>query len=331
MKQLIFLLALAPAQLAFAAGPLRHAVVLDERVTLEGQAAPVGPGAVEAALGEALLAKGFTVVDAAHTRALRKSVDPRALVGGAGLGPLTTEDTDVIVAGIVTGSLSRPLGLNVFGCSLNAQIRVIAVDTGEVVLATSTQIMERDFASEQALFAASKKLAATLADALAAKTGAGAERRIELYASTDQPVEVHVIDQLLRAIEGVDGVVSARVISTAKDEIRVEIRSKGADTRALALRISEAPQSGLTVWGYSDRVLRAKLRLSKALALRLVPIQFSTYPSKADGSASLLPRALAASLGADGVFDVDAGSTLPPAGERGRILEALKKLSLIHI
>lgn len=325
---MVGILCLAAPQLALGAGPLRHAVVLDERVTLEGSATPLPGGAVEAALGEALLAQGVTVIDAAQTRALRASIDPRAVVGGAGLGAITAQDADVIVAGVVSGAVTRPMGLNIFGCSLNAQLRVVAVDSGEVVFATSVQVMERDFVVEQALFAAAKKLARELAVQLAAKSAGGVDRRVELHVAIDQLVDVKMIDQLVRAVEGVEGVVSARVLHSSKDALNLEVRTKAEGTRQLALRLSEQPSSGLLVWGYSERVIRARLRLGRALGLRLVPIEFQRMgANQPDGaqSSDLLPRTLATNLAAEGMFEVELGTKLPSAGERAKLLSSLAK------
>ncbi|NJK89258.1 MAG: hypothetical protein HC923_07530 [Myxococcales bacterium] len=107
---ILFLACFAHGAAASAAGleDTRYAVVLNERLVAEGVAGELPRSAVEGALNEALLSKGVTLIDAEQTRALRASLDPRAILDGKSLGPITTADADVVVVGVVLGSVTRP-------------------------------------------------------------------------------------------------------------------------------------------------------------------------------------------------------------------------------
>ncbi|MCK6551241.1 hypothetical protein L6R52_35730 [Myxococcota bacterium] len=316
---------------ASGAGPLRYAVALDERITVEGSATALERRSVEAALAEALLAKGLTLVDAEQSRAVRKAVDPRAVLNGGPLGPVTTADADVVVVGLVTGTVSKPMKLDVYGAHLNAQLRVVAVDSGDVAAATSATAIERDFTVDQAIFHAAKKLADSLATEIAAKAAGVGERRLELHVSTEQPLEVQVLERIQRGIESQSGVTSVRVTHTDDRAVHLEVRAKGTDTRALALALSEQRGSGLFIWGYSERIIRAKVRLSGALGLRLVPTKFTAVggrPAGAADASELLPRGLATGLASDGLFALDASSELaaaPTPAARKALFGALAK------
>lgn len=333
----IFLSASLALAAGLGAGPsvaqaqsLRHAVVLDERLVVEGAAGQIDRTAVSTALSEALLEQGVTLIDADQSRALRQSVDPQALLDGQQLGPVTASDADVLVVGVVLGSITRPLDLNVFGCHLNAQIRVIAVDSGEVLAAFSETVVDRDFTVEQAAFQASRKLGAQMAERVAATTRQPAERRIELHVTTDQPVGIEVTERLLRLTEQLAGVKSARVLNVQGEEARLEVVLSGRDARDLALELSQRPRAGLFVWGYSERIIRAKLKLGDALSLRLVPTRFTAQGAgarRADHQATILPRALAAALSADGLFALDPSVDLPPAPSSRARAAMLKRMA----
>ncbi len=313
------------------AGPaLRHAVVIDERLVVDGPSKDVQRSTVEGALLEKLVEQGVTLVDPAQSQAIRKALDPHAIVNGADLGTVTTADADVIVAGVVLGSANRPMNLNVYGCSLNAQIRVIAVDSGEILAAFTDTAMERDFTLEQAVFHAGRKLADRLATRIAESTNRPQARRIELHVATDQPVEVTVTERVLEIAKSIDGVEAVRVLHTSKNRINVELSVRAVDARTIAVALAARKRAGLFVWGYSERVIRAQLRLAKALSLSLVPTEFIPRGKGMSGDwrSSSLPRALATSLASDGLFDVEAQAKLPRAAstaKRNRLMASLKK------
>jgi tetratricopeptide (TPR) repeat protein len=311
-----------------AATDLRYAVVLKERYVTQPEASPQERAIFEGALLEALGAQGVTLVDAEQSRRIRAAIDPESVIAGAGDAVITTADADLIVVGVIYGSVSRPLDLNVYGAHLNAQLRLVAADSGDVLRALTDTAIERDFVLEQALFHAAKKLAGQVAEKLA-RSVERPEQRLELHVATQGTVEMTVTERLTRTLERQPGVGSVRVVHATPDRLHFELRTDRGSTRDLALALSQEASAGLFVWGYSDRVIRANLRLGEALGLELVPSRFRRRPGRsADWRSEMLPRALATALAADGSFVVDGGTelaSLPSAHARSRLLRRLKQ------
>lgn len=316
------LLALSLAATDAQAARLRYAVVLEESLTgVAGAPESASRDSVQGALGQALLAEGAVLVDADQTRALRAALG-KGIQGSGGIGPVTASDADLLVAGGVRGSFSRPMGLSVFGCQLSAQLRVIAVDSGEVVGAVSAEAIGRDFAADQAYFQAASDLGKALARKLLA-IKPRAETRLELAVATGQPANVKLLERILRVAESLDGVVETRVLNATEAEARIELVVDGADTRSLALSLAERPETGLFVWGYSSRVLKARLRVGQALRLDVIPTQFV---GRSKEMARLLPTALASGLTVEGSAGAG-GELIELKGRRARrnLLRTLRK------
>lgn len=304
------------------AGPLRYAIVLDEHLVVAGTPGHSERNDVAGALGEMLLGRGAVLVDAAQTRALRKSLGPdlvRAAESGEALGPVTSADADLLVTGTVLGSIDQPMGMKVYGCHLGAQLRVVAVDSGEVVQAVSGEVMERDFAAEQAFRLAARALAGKLAAQLGVKASA---RRLEIHVKTPTPTDVRIVERVLRAAESLDGVVEARMLSSNRKEALIEVVARGTDARALALDLARRPETGLRVWGYSNRVVRAELEPAQAMSLLVVPMEFK---GSGPSTARLLPTALGTALAAKDGFEVDRTPRLPSRRERRALAQRLSR------
>ncbi|NJK89259.1 MAG: hypothetical protein HC923_07535 [Myxococcales bacterium] len=219
--------------------------------------------------------------------------------------------------------------MNVFGCHLNAQIKLVASDSGQVLAAFTDTATERDFTVEQALFHAARKLGGQLAAKIAERAGPARERRVEIHVATSEPSDVKVIERVLEWIQSLSGVRTARLLDAGERELRLEIRASGRDVKDLASELADQSNNGLFVWGWSEHMIRARLRLGRALSLLLVPTEFGARgKADASGAAQLLPRALAASLTSQGAFELDTGADLPritSASARARLLARLSK------
>lgn len=272
---------------------VRLAVVIDERVAGEIR----GESDLEGALLERFAGTSVVFVDPARTRSVREaaagqplgSVDARTLVSSL--------DADVLVVGEVELEEAAGGGY-VKGLSTLeavARLRVVAVDSAEVLGALRGQAVGSHFSPKHAEAKAATELAAELAP----KLGPLLERdpRIELVVDLPGPVDVTRADALARCVARQPGLDGAEILHLGPERLVVELRAD-LNARALARRLS-TPSCGLAIRAFSARELLGSLRLGSGQRLKLTPVSFAAHGKprrKERWMRTELPLALAAEL-----------------------------------
>ncbi len=247
------LLVLVPA--AASGGPLRFATAFQEKVKGD-----VSSGSFsETSLSNALIAAGQVLVDDAQSRAIRRELDPGQIVAGAPPKALSALDADVLVAATVSIDPAPVTMLEgrVARADAGLRARLIAVDTGQVIGAFTARGSGMDFsfprAAEQAAARAGEALAQQVLAALATQR---TTERIELLIAGVKSVQE--TDAVMKVVERLPEVKNVEVLATDRGLAKLALDAAGS-ARSIALALDRTPESGVLVFGYSDRTIKAQL------------------------------------------------------------------------
>jgi len=272
---------------------LRYAALLEER--LEGEAQPLSTAEQE--LVRRLLAGGLVFVDEAQSRKIRSVTDAGTLLGGTIAPVITTLDADVLLAGLCELSplQSDLLGNQVARYDAGCEAKAIAVDSGEVLGSYSARGAGLDFVPRQAAAKAARAAGAELAAQLLAAPPQGSQegRRLELVLLGVPNVSEGA--RVQRVLAGLPGVAGLRVLHAGRGMTKLAIDLQpGVKTQDLALALDQQPEAGITVYGSSERAIRADYDPARALQLPLLLLRPES-PAGKPGEA-WIGRALVAQL-----------------------------------
>lgn len=239
----------------------RLVVALEERIGVQAAAA----SETEVALMEALAKDDrWVFVDADQSRKVRKAAGAKSLLDTSAADLVTSLTADVLVVGrveLVEGDAAPFKDVSLFRGT--AQIKLIAVDSAEVVGAFRVSAAERDFSAREA----QSKVAGALAKAIAAKL------------ALPGPTRVGVEVALERGLSATEAEALARCVGKSGPVDKVEVRHYDAETLLLDLQSRAAPAElvravtgagcGLKVVAYSARQLR--LEHGQKFSLELLP------------------------------------------------------------
>ena len=263
-----------------AARPPRVTTVFAE--TVDG--APAVGSAAELALLARLRAEGVTLVDEAQSRKIRSVTDAGRLLA-SGVSPvLTSLDADVILAGSCRMSRLRSdlLGSHAFRFDATLDVKALAVDTGGVLGALSTRGKGLAFSADEAAAKAARDAAERMAPLV---LGLLAQR--SPAASVELTVEgcpnVTACERTIQALRGLDGVGGVDLLRAGRQLTKLAVH--GLAARDLALALDAGPGVGLSVFGYSERAIKAAYDPARAMRLSLVLGMLSPR-SKTDAGAA---------------------------------------------
>ncbi len=249
---------------------LRFAIALKACI---GDAKTTTDGA-QSALAEALIGAGASLVDETHARKLRSIDEAGRLVGGKVAEVLTAIDADAAVAGRCRLQRIKNdlLGDGAFSVQAVAEARVFRVDTAEVVGSFTVTGGGLGYSEAQAAQAAAAKAGRTLGDkVLRAIAVVESSKRIEVHV-TGLP-NVGATDRVLSALRGLPGVATARTLHAGRAVSKFQLETGGAGARELAVAL-DGSEAGLSVFGYSNRTIKAEYSAVAALSLELLRGRF---------------------------------------------------------
>ena len=254
-------------------GHLRHTVLIDEFVNDEQQ----DSSAAESKLMEDLLAQGVIFIDEAQARKIRSVTDAGTLLDGKISEVITSLDADIIIAGkskinMVAG---RKVGnTTLTRCDTDLQLKIISVDTGEVIGAFTVRGEALGLNGRQAAQDSAHKAAAAAApkvmDAVTAKASGPSRIEVLITGTTN----VTATERVRAALAEVPGVASVKVLQAGRAMTKMAAQVAGVDARALALKLQEVPDVGLEVWGYTNSAVKAEYSHAAALDMPLVTLPF---------------------------------------------------------
>ena len=254
-------------------GELRHAALLEE--SLDGEKQP--SSAAEAALVEALLAQGVVFVDESQARKIRSVTDVGSLMEGGISEVITSLDADIIIAGEcrVNSIGSRKVGTTTLTrCDADLEVRVIAVDTGEILAAHTVRAEALGLNARQAARDSARKAAVEAAGKIVESVARKATSPSRIEISVTGTANVAVTERIRSALEGVPGVASVKVLQAGRAMTKMVAEVAGTDARTLALELQALPDVGLEVWGYTERAIKAEFSPAAALDMPLVTLPF---------------------------------------------------------
>lgn len=250
------LLGSAPAHAA-----ARLVVALEEHVG--GQATSASE--TEVALMEALQKdERWVFVDAEQSRKVRKAAGAKSLLDTSAADLVTSLTADVLVVGrveLIRGDAAPFKDVSLYRGT--AQLKLIAVDSAQVVGAFRVSAAERDFSDREA----QSKVAGALARAIAAQLSLPGPARVAAEVALERGLSAAEAEDLARCV-GKSGPVD-----------KVEVRHYDAETLLLDLQSRATPGElvralsgagcGLRVVAYSARQLR--LEHGQRFSLELLP------------------------------------------------------------
>lgn len=274
--------------LVFAAATPRYTTIF--QATLDGKAQP--SSAAELRLIRELSKSGIRFIDEAQSRRIRSVTDAGTLISGTVPEVVTTLDADIIVAAIAkTARLeSEFLGKGAARYDTAIEAKVIAVDTGEVLGAFSVREGGMDFQASKAADASAEGAAARLAKEILEHVPR--ELQPETIALTIAGIpnltRQNAVEAALRAVPGIKTI---SVVQAGRGATKLELTLERAGTRELAAAIEDAPDTGISVTGYSARALHAEYSPARALRFSLLVSPFKGG-SEGRAIASVLESAL---------------------------------------
>lgn len=306
----------------------RYTTLLEEHLDGAKQAS----SSAELALVKLLMDAGIHFVDEAQSRKIRSVTDAGTLMAGEVSPVITSLDADVILAGIchLTEIKSDLLGGGAHRYDAMIEAKTVSVDTGRILGAFSVRGEGMDFTPRQA----AQKAAAQAADKLskevldAARKAASAPNTVEV--TVTGIVNVTASEEVVQAVKRVDGVKDVRVAQAGRGATKLLVDLQGKKARDLALAL-DGGSSGLTVWGYSDRAIKAEYAPETAMAVPLVISSFDGAKAKkrdawrAEGVAEMV----ATSLSNAAYLRLPAGTDAQSLGDKpASWTAALKKLGV---
>lgn len=247
----------------------RLVVALDE--TVDG--APANGSELEIALMERLRGDDrWIFVDAEQSRAVRRAAAGKPLLQADARALVTSLTADVLVVGQVelTKGDSGPFK-SVVLYEATAQIKMIAVDSAEVINAFRVSAVQRHFRERAARSKAASDLAAAIADELQPP----GPKRFQLDVALEPGTTPDDVDDIARCMREVAAVDDVQIRHFDAKTLLLDMRAS-ATPPEVARALSQANQQqacGLSVVAYSSR--RVRLRHSTSLSLNLVPTEFT--------------------------------------------------------
>lgn len=273
--------------------------------------------AAEVALLDALKAAGVVPIDAAQSRVARAVDDLGRLLDGGPAPVITDLDADLLLAvrTRATPVTSDLLGPNVTRIDVSLEVKLIAVDTGEVRLATVVTAPGVGFgpapAARKGAQDAVKRLMPALGPALGAIGG-----RIQV--AVDGCPNLTACAGITEALRGVAGVEAADAERGRRGSSLWSVRGAIA-ARDLALALDAAPGLGLDVHGHGPGTVHATFAPRRAVQIpTLVPPQIGRGRHAAliaDVVASALQAAGPAKVIRSGSAKLVIGGSLRPSGK----------------
>jgi tetratricopeptide (TPR) repeat protein/TolB-like protein len=309
------------------AGKLRHAVLFDE--LLDGQKQPSSVAANT--LVQTLLAQGVIFVDEEQARKIRSVTDAGTLIEGKISEVITALDADVIIAGIckINSIADKKVGdTTLTRCDADIELRVIAVDTGEILAAVNVRgealgLNQRQAASDSAAKAAKEASQAVLT-AVAKK--ASGPKRVEI--SIAGTSNVMWTEQIRTSLAAVQGVTDVQVLQAGRAMTKLAVEMTGGSSRTLAVALQSIPELGLEVWGYTNSAIKADFSPAAALDMPLLALAFENKTGKAkyDWVGKTLSETFLVELGNCQFLDPgEAALKRPPAVEAKTLTAAAKE------
>lgn len=301
--------------LSMSAGPeARVAIVMDE--TLDQKARPSSD--VAASLIEELSDSNLVFMEASRAEAVRQAARGKALSTVDVATLVDTIDADILILGEAElAQADAGLLKGLVTVESSARLRVVAVDSAEVI----GTVRARSVGSHYALQSAASRSAEALAKKLKPKLTKVMHRpaRYELDIALAAPMNGASTDKLVTCIESIDVIQAAQVLRAGPKGIKLSLQAK-VTTRAVARRFSETDVGcGVQVFGYSARSLEG--RFEPTFRVPVVASQFVQQGKKLSRDRWLrkeLPRAFLAELAGQAYLDVklDAplGLPIPPDG-----------------
>lgn len=271
-------LAVFALPMASALAAPRYTTLFDEYVGNDKQAS----SSAEVALIGKLAAAGITFIDEAQSRKIRSVTDAGTLIGGQISEVITALDADVIVAAIcrVNRLESELLGPGVYRYDATVEAKAIAVDNGQVLAAFRVQAQAMDFiepqAATKAAAAAGEKLAAEL---LAMKARPGAAQRVEV--TIEAIPNVTAGEAVIKGVEALAGVSGVEVLQAGRGFSKLAVTTSSS-ARELALALDAAGGLGLSVYGYTQRAVKAAWVPEAAMhvPLMVAPLDAAGAPAR---------------------------------------------------
>jgi len=243
---------IALALLALVAGPipayaqdtsqLRHAIIFEEHIDGEKQTS----SSAETQLMEELLAKGVVFVDEEQARKIRSVTDAGSLIDGKIAEVITSLDADIIIVGIAKATL---IAKNVMGQPLvrydsDIQVKLIAVDNGEIIGAYTIRGEGMDFNAQQAATKASRTAASKLTTKILAtlEKRATAPKRVEITVAGTK--NVAAVEQIKSAISQLSGISDTKVLQAGKGMTKLSVNIMGTTSGEIAVKLQSLPELG---------------------------------------------------------------------------------------
>ncbi len=210
---------------------LRVGVVIDE-VDQAGAALLTHP--VETCVGKVLADRDANVVDAAVVGRLRKQVAARELLQGRVPETLTGDEVDVLVVGVVQ-TRAAPTPMSTFSGEADGSIRVVRVDTGDVLASEQVHTRFPAHSSNEAEKGAAARLCDKLMPALEAALGRRAARGVRVVVEVQGALLPEQLTALAARLEKVRRVVKVKPRTLGKNKTIVDVTLRGGDAVSLAL------------------------------------------------------------------------------------------------
>lgn len=248
--------------IARAAETDRYAVVVEERCGSQACAA-----GTENELLRLLSERGYRFVDEAQARKIRSVTDVGRLLE-SGVSPvITTLDADALIVGVSTLSAikSAILGDKVHRAAATLALRLIAVDTAEVLGAYNVrgaglgydEVQAQQEAAKQAVRAAVEQIATT-----PPRQRTQYNYQIEVSGLSDLGSSERVLAALGRS----PAVSRLTVLHASRELTKLAVESPVNSARSLARLLATLPDSGLVVYGYTNAVIRAEFQAVQGTA-----------------------------------------------------------------
>lgn len=240
----------------------RYAVVVEERCGNLACAA-----GTENELLRLLSERGYHFVDEAQARKIRSVTDAGRLLE-SGISPvITTLDADALIVGVSTLSAikSEILGDKVHRAAATLALRLIAVDTAEVLGAYNVrgaglgydEVQAQHEAAKQAVRAAVEQIAAT-----PPRPPTQYDYQIEVSGLSDLGSSERVLAALGRS----PAVSRLTVLHASRELTKLAVQSPVNSARSLARLLATLADSGLVVYGYTSAVIRAEFQATQGTA-----------------------------------------------------------------